>query len=87
VTGQEIPAPRPGDIVTVDQRAAHYLQTPIRLRILLVQRSITYDGWAWLHGFELDATGRLGERRAVFVELAGLYRPPGTPPSPAPWRR
>jgi hypothetical protein len=65
----------------------HYLQTPIRLRILLVQRSITYPGWAWLQGFQLDDDGALGERRAVFVDLAGLYRPSGTPQAPTPWRR
>ena len=90
--GEPIPAPAPGDVVIIDQRAGPHLAGPhlggpLRLRVGSVERSVTMAGWAWLHGYQLNDVDEAVERRSVFVELAGLYRPPGAQPPPTPWRR
>ena len=82
-----IPAPRSGEIVVVTRAASVQFQQPIRLRVIEVEQRTTYPGWAWLHGYQLNDVDEAVERRSVFVELAGLYRPPGSPPPPSPWRR
>jgi hypothetical protein len=33
---------------------------------------MTYDGWAWLDGYQLNAAGDAVERRSIFVQLSGL---------------
>lgn len=32
----------------------------------------TYQGWVWLDGYQLNATGDAVERRSIFVRLDGL---------------
>jgi hypothetical protein len=44
-------------------------------RVIRVHDWQTYDGWAWLDGYELDSTGEAVERRSIFVELDGLQYP------------
>jgi hypothetical protein len=82
-----IPTPRSGDVVVIGRAASVQFQEPIRMRVIEVDQRTSCPGWAWLHGFQLNEAGDATERRSVFVQLAGLYRPPGTPPPPTPWRR
>jgi hypothetical protein len=41
-------------------------------RVIRVHDWSTYDGWAWLDGYELDSTGDAIARRSIFVHLHGL---------------
>jgi hypothetical protein len=45
---------------------------PIMFRVIRVHEWQTYDGWAWLDGYQLDSVGDAVERRSVFVLLDGL---------------
>nr|WP_320067883.1 hypothetical protein [Micromonospora sp. RTGN7] len=58
---------------------------PIFFRLIKVREDwITYHGWIWLHGYELDANGEAAAQRTIFVQLAGLIV---QNPPPAPARR
>jgi hypothetical protein len=49
-------------------------------RVIRVHDWSTYDGWAWLDGYELDSTGDAVERRSIFVQVRGLQHvAPGSP--------
>jgi hypothetical protein len=50
---------------------------PIMFRVIRVHDWQTTEGWAWLDGYQLDASGDAVERRSIFVELMGLREPPG----------
>jgi hypothetical protein len=84
MTGEEIPVPRPGDIVTVPTTARYERlpvgTPPVRLRVHSATRSRDCIGWAWLHGIELDIAGQPTARRSLFVDLAGLPQPPPLTP-------
>jgi hypothetical protein len=41
-------------------------------RVIRVHDWPTYDGWAWLDGYQLDASGDAVERRSIFVLIDGL---------------
>jgi hypothetical protein len=41
-------------------------------RVIRVHDWPTYDGWAWLDGYQLNASGDAVERRSIFVQLSGL---------------
>jgi hypothetical protein len=41
-------------------------------RVIRVHDWQTYDGWAWLDGYQLNASGDAVERRSIFVQLQGL---------------
>jgi hypothetical protein len=41
-------------------------------RVIRVHDWQTYDGWAWLDGYQLDSGGDAVERRSIFVLLGGL---------------
>jgi hypothetical protein len=41
-------------------------------RLIRVHDWPAYDGWAWLDGYELDATGDAVLRRSIYVRLHGL---------------
>jgi hypothetical protein len=43
-------------------------------RVIRVHDWKTIDGWAWLDGYQLDATGDAVERRSIFVLVEGLRR-------------
>jgi hypothetical protein len=47
---------------------------PILFRVIRVHDWPTYDGWAWLDGYELNEQGEAIERRSVFVLVAGIER-------------
>lgn len=65
-------SPRSGDVLRVTRQASVQFTEPMFFRVIRVHDWQTYDGWAWLDGYELDASGEAVERRSIFVELNGL---------------
>jgi hypothetical protein len=41
-------------------------------RVIRIHDWPTYEGWAWLDGYQLDASGDAVERRSIYVRLRGL---------------
>ena len=79
--------PRSGDVLRVTKAASVQFSQPILFRVIRVHEWKTYDGWAWLDGYQLNSSGDAVERRSIFVRLDGLQ--PGQftrAPRPAPAR-
>lgn len=76
---------RPGDMLIVDQRASvQFGVRPIWFRLIRILPHITYDGWVWLDGYEIDrATGEATDRRQIFVQSAGLRHIGRSPAGPS----
>ena len=47
---------------------------PMLFRVIRVHDWSTYDGWAWLDGYELNTSGDAVDRRSIFVQVSGLQR-------------
>lgn len=55
-------------------------------RVISVQDTPTYDGWAWIDGYELNEAGEATDKRSIFVQPEHLKRvvlPPRTAAPPA----
>jgi hypothetical protein len=50
-------------------------------RVIRVHDWSTYDGWAWLDGYELNTSGDAVDRRSIFVQVGGLQRAHVTMPT------
>jgi hypothetical protein len=70
-TGVDV-LPRSGDVLHVTRAASVQFAEPIFFRVIRVHDWPTYDGWIWLDGYELNASGDAVNRRSIFVQLAGL---------------
>jgi hypothetical protein len=66
--------PRSGDVLRVTKAASVQFTEPMLFRVIRVHDWPTYDGWAWLDGYQLDNSGDAIERRSIFVLIAGLQR-------------
>jgi len=68
--------PRPGDVLHVGGAASVQFQgeRAITLRVIRVDPRMTYDGWLWIDGYVLGASGDAIERRVIFVRRDGLIR-------------
>jgi hypothetical protein len=64
--------PRSGDVLRVTKAASVQFTQPIMFRVIRVHDWQTYDGWAWLDGYQLDGTGDAVERRSIYVRIGGL---------------
>lgn len=64
--------PRSGDVLRVTRSASVQFTEPMLFRVIRVHDWPTHEGWAWLDGYELDATGDAKARRSIFVRLHGL---------------
>ena len=74
--------PRSGDVLHIGQAASIQFElSPFLFRLIRVEDKPTYEGWVWLDGYELNASGDAVERRSIFVRVAGL-RQVGTAPDP-----
>lgn len=76
--------PRAGDLLNITRDASVQFVTPFRFRVIRHLDRSTYDGWAWLDGYQLNAGGDAEVRREIYVQLAGLRwvsepRPARTP--------
>lgn len=68
--------PQSGDLLRLTRAASVQFVRPIMFRVIRTLDWTTYDGWAWLEGYELNAAGDAVARRTIFVRLAGLRRLP-----------
>jgi hypothetical protein len=75
-TGVPTVLPKTGDVLRVTKAASVQFVQPMLFRVIRVHDWQTYDGWAWLDGYQLNAAGDAVERRSIFVQLQGLQ--PGT---------
>ncbi|MFG1675851.1 hypothetical protein [Micromonospora sp. NPDC049282] len=66
--------PRPGDLLHVTRAASVQFVRPIMFRVIRTLDWTTYDGWAWLDGYELNAAGDAVARRTIFIRPTGLRR-------------
>ncbi|MFC0005077.1 hypothetical protein [Micromonospora siamensis] len=64
--------PRSGDVLHVTRTASVQFLRPIMFRVIRVHDWPTYDGWVWLDGYELNASGDAVNRRSIYVQAAGL---------------
>ena len=71
-----------GDVVLVGRAASVQFagRAGFAFRVVAVDARLTYAGWVWLDGYQLDSHGRAVTRRRIFVRQAGLGRP--RPPAP-----
>ncbi|KWV30715.1 hypothetical protein [Micromonospora rifamycinica] len=78
---------RAGVLVYVTRTASPQFVKPILFRLIRVRTEwITYDGWAWLDGYQINAKGDAVARRLIYVQPAELL-PPEPTPKAAPTRR
>jgi hypothetical protein len=73
--------PRSGDVLRVTRSASVQFNSPILFRVIRVHDWTTYNGWAWLDGYELNSLGEAVERRSIFVQLDGLQAAQVGPPT------
>ena len=73
--------PRSGDVLRVTRAASVQFTTPMLFRVIRVHDWSTYNGWAWLDGYELNGAGDAVERRSIFVQLDGLQQAQAAPPN------
>jgi hypothetical protein len=66
-----------GDVVIVGRAASVQFagRAGFLFRVVAVDARLTYAGWVWLDGYQLDGRGRAVARRRIFVCQAGLGRP------------
>jgi len=58
----------------VTRAASVQFAAPLLFRVIRVHDWSTYDGWAWLDGYELNTSGDAVDRRSIFVQVGGLQR-------------
>ncbi|MEU3453097.1 hypothetical protein ABZ671_05780 [Micromonospora sp. NPDC006766] len=63
---------RAGDLLRIDRAASVQFVEPMLFRLIRVLDWVTYDGWVWLDGYQLNAKGDAVARRSIFVQKAGL---------------
>ena len=66
--------PRSGDVLRVTRAASVQFTQPMMFRVIRVHDWQTYNGWAWLDGYQLNSVGDAVERRSIFVQVSGLQR-------------
>ncbi|MBM0277333.1 hypothetical protein [Micromonospora tarensis] len=64
--------PLAGDLLHLTRAASVQFIRPIFVRVIRVLDWPTYDGWLWIDGYELGASGDAVARRSLFVMTAGL---------------
>jgi len=64
--------PTSGEVLRITRAASVQFHKPMMFRVIRVLDWNTYDGWAWLEGYQLNSAGDAVERREIFVQLNGL---------------
>lgn len=54
------------------EASVQFAAAPLLFRVIRVHDWSTYDGWAWLDGYELNTAGEAVDRRTIFVQVGGL---------------
>jgi hypothetical protein len=70
----------------VTREASVQFAAPLLFRVIRVHDWSTYDGWAWLDGYELNTAGEAVDRRSIFVQVNGLQHAQPAAPRYAPGR-
>nr|WP_309244386.1 hypothetical protein [Micromonospora parastrephiae] len=73
---------RAADLLLVDRSASPQFVVPIRFRLIRILDRVTYDGWAWLDGYQVNRSGQAIARREIYVQPANLRKLTDAP-SPA----
>lgn len=73
---------RSGDVLHVSRAASVQFVRPLLFRVIRVHDWLTYHGWVWLDGYELNGSGDAVARRSIFVQVAGLRKA-----NSGPWAR
>lgn len=68
------------------REASVQFAAPLLFRVIRVHDWSTYDGWAWLDGYELNTAGEAVDRRSIFVQVNGLQYAQSAVPRYAPAR-
>jgi hypothetical protein len=77
-----------GTVLHVTQAASPQFVKPIFFRLIRVRKDlITYQRWAWLEGYQLDAYGDAITQRSIYVQPAGLIVQTQPFPARGPSRR
>jgi hypothetical protein len=65
-----------GEVVLVGRAASVQFagRAGFAFRVVGVDARLTYAGWVWLDGYQLDGRGCAVARRRIFVRQAGLSR-------------
>lgn len=72
---------RSGVILSVGPPANVQFNPPILFRLIRVMEEwtrLTYEGWCWLNGYQLDGYGSALIQRHIFVQIKGLYLAPAS---------
>lgn len=78
---------RPGAVLLLTGEASpQFRSRAMTLRLVSVLPHVTYDGWVWLSGYEIDQRGRAVDKREVYVRRAGLRVIQAAPMSAGPAR-
>lgn len=64
--------PRSGDVLHLTRAASVQFVEPLLFRVIRRHDWVTYEGWVWLDGYELNAAGDAVDRRSLFVRIAGI---------------
>ncbi|WP_410821189.1 hypothetical protein [Micromonospora sp. 050-3] len=65
---------RAADVLLVDRSASPQFAVPIRFRLIRILPLVTYEGWAWLDGYQVDGNGLAIARREIYVQPAQLRK-------------
>jgi len=66
---------RPGDVVYVGPAASPQFTAGNGFQFRVIRThdwNTSWEGWAWLDGYQLNAAGDAVERRSIYVDLMGL---------------
>lgn len=66
--------PKSGDLLLITERASVQFVAcePFLFAVIGQHDWSTYQGWVWLDGYQLDASGIARDRRSIFVQFSGL---------------
>lgn len=67
----EAGSPHSGDVLLIDAAASVQFAKPMLFRVIRVHDWSTYDGWVWLDGYQLAASGEAVERRSILSSAPG----------------
>ncbi|SCE89519.1 hypothetical protein GA0070558_112114 [Micromonospora haikouensis] len=64
-----------GDVLHITRACSVQFTKPIMFRLIKVRTDlVTYFGWMWLDGYELDGKGEAVARRELFVIEEGIRK-------------
>jgi hypothetical protein len=65
-----MPVVRAGAILRIDHNTSVQFTEPFLFQVIRELDCLTYDGWTWYEGYQLDAEGNPVEKRQIFIRLS-----------------